>query len=128
MFGGLDICSLEAVVAKDGEEVIIEVNDCALNLMGESQEEDRRQIAEMVLKKMEAQCLPAIHTNGVGVESKNLLEKSSEGDLKSEESKEKTSKSLPGPIQRGPQRRISNSQASSGSASSVASTTSRNSR
>ena len=30
--------------------MIIEVNDCALNLMGESQEEDRRQIAEMVLK------------------------------------------------------------------------------
>ena len=89
-------------------QVIIEVNDCALNLMGESQEEDRRQIAEMVLKKMEAQCLPAIHTNGV--ESKNLLEKSSEGDLKSGESKEKTSKSLPGPIQRGPQRRINNSQ------------------
>ena len=26
------------------------MNDCALNLMGESQEEDRRQIAEMVLK------------------------------------------------------------------------------
>ena len=123
MFGGLDICSLEAVVGKDGEEVrkatavttlslsvqvIIEVNDCALNLMGESQEEDRRQIAEMVLKKMEAQCLPAIHTNGV--ESKNLLEKSPEIDLKSEESKEKTGKSLPGPIQRGPQRRINNSQ------------------
>jgi len=91
---------------------------------------------------MEAQCLPAIHTNGV--ESKNLLEKSPEIDLKSEESKEKTGKSLPGPIQRGPQRRINNSQvdlfqinfhadssdstASSASASSAASTTSRNSR
>jgi len=128
MFGGLDICSLEAVVAKDGQEVIIEVNDCALNLMGESQEEDRRQIAEMVMKQMEEQCVPATHTNGL-VEStsasKNLLEKSTERDLKSEERKEK---SLPGPIQRGPQRRISSSQASSGSTSSVTSTTSRNSR
>jgi len=136
MFGGLDICSLEAVVGKDGQEVIIEVNDCALNLMGESQEEDRKQIAEMVVQQMEVQCLPATHTNGV-VEStsKNLLEKSTERaeerDLKGEERKEK---SLPGPIQRGPQRRISSGQdsydstASSGSTSSVTSSTSRNSR
>jgi hypothetical protein len=132
MFGGLDMCSLEAVVAKDGEEVIIEVNDCALNLMGESQEEDRKQIAEMGLKQMEVQCVPATHTNGV-VESnsaaKNLHEKSSERvderDLKSQEVKEK---SLPGPIQRGPQRRISSSQASNASTSSVTSATFRNSR
>ena len=119
MFGGLDICSLEAVVAKDGQEVIkscispittasvsaqviIEVNDCALNLMGESQEEDRRKIAEMVLKQMEEQCLPN-HTNGV-VESElnSDAENPVEGDKKV--------KSLPGPVQRGPQRRISSSQ------------------
>ena len=89
MFGGLDICSLEAVVAKDGREVsliittttipilliiinllcissclicqyffqvIIEVNDCALSLMGESQEEDRRHMADLVLAKMEEKC------------------------------------------------------------------------
>lgn len=56
MFGGLSICSLEAVVAKDGTEVIIEVNDCSLDLLGESQEEDRRHIAELVLNNMEAQC------------------------------------------------------------------------
>ena len=53
MFGGLAICSLEAVVGKDGKEYIIEVNDCAMGLMGESQEEDRRNIAEVVLKEME---------------------------------------------------------------------------
>ena len=47
MFGGLDLCSLEALVGKDGSEVIIEVNDCAMGLLGESQEEDRRNIAEV---------------------------------------------------------------------------------
>merc|ERR1712223_105986 len=56
IFGGLAICSLEAVVAKDGREVIIEVNDCALGLMGESQEEDRRLIADLVLQQMENRC------------------------------------------------------------------------
>lgn len=53
MFGGLDICSLEAVVAKDDKEYIIEVNDCATNLLGESQEDDRKFIADLVLKSME---------------------------------------------------------------------------
>ena len=53
LFGGLGICSLEAVVARDGKEFIIEVNDCATTLMGESQEEDRKNIAELVLKEME---------------------------------------------------------------------------
>ena len=47
------MCSLEAVVAKDGKEYIIEVNDSAMGLMGESQEEDRRNIAEFVIKEME---------------------------------------------------------------------------
>jgi hypothetical protein len=49
----LALCSLEAVVAKDGKEYIIEVNDCAMGLLGESQEEDRRNIAEVVIKEME---------------------------------------------------------------------------
>ena len=55
MFGGLALCSLEAVVAKDGKEYIIEVNDCAMGLLGESQEDDRRNIAEVVIKEMEVQ-------------------------------------------------------------------------
>ena len=37
-------------------QVIIEVNDCALGLMGESQEEDRRLIADLVLQEMESRC------------------------------------------------------------------------
>ena len=53
MFGGLGICSLEAVVGKDGKENIIEVNDSATTLLGESQEEDRRNISELVFAKME---------------------------------------------------------------------------
>ena len=53
MYGGLDICSLEAVVAKDDKEHVIEVNDCATALLGESQEDDRKFIAELVLKSME---------------------------------------------------------------------------
>ena len=53
IFGGLDICSLEALVSKEGKEYIIEVNDSATTLMGESQEEDRKNIAEIVLKHME---------------------------------------------------------------------------
>ena len=53
LFGGLDICSIEVMVAKDGKEYIIEVNDSATTLMGESQEEDRKNIAELVVKQME---------------------------------------------------------------------------
>lgn len=53
LFGGLDICALEVVVNKDGREFIIEVNDSALTLMGDSQEEDRRQIAELVAHRMQ---------------------------------------------------------------------------
>ena len=57
MFGGLDICSLEAVVAKDDSEYIIEVNDCAMKLMGDSADEDRELIAQLVLQKMEVSML-----------------------------------------------------------------------
>lgn len=53
MFGGLDICALEMIVARDGREYIIEVNDCALSLMGDTQEEDRRHIAELVTQRMQ---------------------------------------------------------------------------
>ena len=56
MFGGLAICSLEALVAKDGREFIIEANDCAMGLLGESQEEDRKKIAEVVMEKMSGWC------------------------------------------------------------------------
>ncbi|CAH1395747.1 unnamed protein product [Nezara viridula] len=53
LFGGLDMCALEVIVSRDGRESIIEVNDCALSLMGDSQEEDRRLIADLVCQKMQ---------------------------------------------------------------------------
>ncbi|XP_050305081.1 synapsin [Anthonomus grandis grandis] len=58
LFGGLDICALEIVVSKDGKEYIIEVNDSALTLLGDSQEEDRRHIADLVTARMQAICRP----------------------------------------------------------------------
>lgn len=61
MFGGLDIMSVEAVQGKDGKEYIIEVNDSAMTLLGESQEEDRRNIAELVITRMQ-QCLQPVQT------------------------------------------------------------------
>lgn len=62
LFGGLAICAIEAVVDKAGREHIIEVNDTALPLMGDSQEDDRRYMAELVATKMQVrnrwvQCL-----------------------------------------------------------------------
>ena len=47
------------LVARDGREIIMELNDCALPLLGDSQEEDRRLIAELVLVKMQGQCKPS---------------------------------------------------------------------
>ncbi len=58
LFGGMDIVAVEGIMGKDGKEYIIEVNDSAVGLLGESQEEDRRLIAELVLAKMEAFCKP----------------------------------------------------------------------
>lgn len=53
LFGGLDMCALEMITSRDGREYIIEVNDSALSLMGDTQEEDRRHIAELVTQKMQ---------------------------------------------------------------------------
>ncbi|CAG9819118.1 unnamed protein product [Phaedon cochleariae] len=58
LFGGLDICALEVVVGKDGREHIIEVNDSALTLLGDTQEEDRRHIADLVASRMQVICRP----------------------------------------------------------------------
>lgn len=53
LFGGLDLLALEVVVSKEGIEHIIGVNDSALSLLGNQQEEDRKHIFDLVMERLE---------------------------------------------------------------------------
>ena len=53
LFGGMEICALSVIVAKDGKEYILKASDCTFPLIGDTQEEDRRQIADIVTGRMQ---------------------------------------------------------------------------
>lgn len=53
IFGGLEICAVQVIVSLDQEkEYIIDVADSCLTLLGESQDSDRKQIADLIMDKM----------------------------------------------------------------------------
>lgn len=58
LFGGMDVCGLSIAVGKDSREHILGASDSTVQLMGDSQEDDRRQIADLVSAKMQAVCRP----------------------------------------------------------------------
>lgn len=49
----MEVCGLSIAVGKDGREHILGASDSTLQLMGDSQEDDRRQIADLVSNKMQ---------------------------------------------------------------------------
>lgn len=53
LFGGLEICSLAVLVGKDGKETILKATDCTFSLIGDTQEEDRRMVADIVTARMQ---------------------------------------------------------------------------
>ena len=53
LFGGLEICSLAVLVGKDGKETILKASDCTFTLLGDTQEEDRRMVADIVSARMQ---------------------------------------------------------------------------
>ncbi|TMW43299.1 hypothetical protein DOY81_011621, partial [Sarcophaga bullata] len=61
LFGGMEVCGVSVVVGKDGREYIIKASDSTFALMGDSQEDDRRQIADLVTQRMQNVCRPGMH-------------------------------------------------------------------
>lgn len=68
LFGGMEVCAVSVVVGKDGREHIISACDSTFALIGDSQEEDRRQIADLVSGRMQVSlvtygrdCVPVLN-------------------------------------------------------------------
>lgn len=49
----MEVCGLSIVVAKDGKEYILSATDSTISLMGDTQEDDRRYIADLVVTRMQ---------------------------------------------------------------------------
>lgn len=75
LFGGMEICGLSVVVAKDGKEHILAAHDSTFALIGDTQEEDRRQVADIVASRMQAICRPS----GMTKEQQSMQQSMSQG-------------------------------------------------
>jgi Synapsin, ATP binding domain len=69
LFGGLEICSLAVLVGKDGKETILKASDCTFTLLGDTQEEDRRMVADIVTARMQV----SLKTFQSSIDLKNSL-------------------------------------------------------
>jgi hypothetical protein len=49
----MEICAMTVIVGKDGKECILKASDCTFALIGDTQEEDRRTIADIVSSRMQ---------------------------------------------------------------------------
>jgi synapsin len=49
----MEICRLSIIVSKEGKEYILGASDSSFPLMGETQEDDRRQISDIVATRMQ---------------------------------------------------------------------------
>uniref|UniRef100_A0A182VXP6 Synapsin ATP-binding domain-containing protein n=1 Tax=Anopheles minimus TaxID=112268 RepID=A0A182VXP6_9DIPT len=65
LFGGMEVCGVAVIVSKEGKEFIISAADSTFPLMGDTQEEDRRQIADLVVGRMQNVCRPSMLTKAV---------------------------------------------------------------
>jgi hypothetical protein len=53
----MEICSIAVIVSKDGKETILKASDCTFSLIGDTQEEDRRTVADIVSARMQVKKL-----------------------------------------------------------------------
>ncbi len=58
LFGGLDICAIKLVQSRTGQEFIIEINDCTMELVEQTREEDCQSIADLITHQMQIYCRP----------------------------------------------------------------------